>query len=103
MESKSRKSEKCLRKLQQSCEKDIQTYCSNIRSDIREIKTCLMLNFAKLDKKCTECLVNPKFKDEKDSAPAPVSIEGTLVDPLNSKPVQIQENNEKTEILDDKN
>jgi len=71
VESKTKKSEKCLRKLKQACEKDLTIYCSNVTSEIREMKTCLMLNFAKLDKNCTEFLINPKSKSEQTPADTP--------------------------------
>jgi len=108
VESKTKKSEKCLRKLKQACEKDLTIYCSNVTSEIREMKTCLMLNFAKLDKNCTEFLINPKSKSEQTPvADTPeVTIEPSSISnqqPDQKPAVQIleNENNEQTEILDD--
>jgi len=107
VESKTKKSEKCLRKLKQACEKDLTIYCSNVTSEIREMKTCLMLNFAKLDKNCNEFLINPKSKSEQTPvADTPeVTIEPSSISNQqpDQAPVQIleNENNEQTEILDD--
>jgi len=95
-ESKSKKSEKCLRKLKQACEKDLTNYCSTVAtSELREMKKCLALNFAKLDNDCSEYIINPKGKyDSNSKGSENIDVaEPILSDPLPSdtKPVQIQE------------
>jgi len=78
-ESKTKKSEKCLRKLKQACEKDLTLYCPNVTSELAEMKSCLLLNFAKLEKSCSQFFLYPKYKFEDKEIDTPAMDEVSIL------------------------